>query len=606
VKNHCKKEEEDVQPRMSIFNVFTLLGGIAMFLYGMDLMGKSLEQTAGSKLQGILSKMTASPLKGLLLGCVVTAVIQSSGATTVMAVGFVNSGLMELHQAIGVIMGANVGTTVTGWLLSLSGLEGDSFLTQMLNPDAWAPILGFAGIVLYMVGKDRKRGIGKILLGFAILMTGMGIMSDAMAPLAEEAWFMDLFLSFSNPVFGVIAGAVLTAVLQSSSAAVGILQALSATGAVSFAAALPIIMGQNIGTTTTAVISSTGANKNARRTAFVHFYFNVIGTAVFLIGFYALNAMFHFAFFNQPANTFGIAIVHTAFNLITTAVLLPFNRVLERLAIMTVPDDPQEGKEQHSLLDDRLLSTPSVAVGRAMLTGGDMAEICRVALLQAMSTTRKWDDTIAKEVARKEDAVDHYEDVLGTYLVKLSAKRLSHEDQRTVNTLLHTINDFERISDHSMNLVKTAQEIRDKDIQFSHEALEDLSVLEAAVQDIVNRTVDAFQKNDCYAAGKVEPLEQVVDGLVREVKTRHIARLQAGDCTIEYGFVLDDLLTSYERIADHCSNVAVAMIEVAADKFDTHEYLNTVKHGGSAKFEQRYEKYRDRYTFAENEQPIKG
>lgn len=586
---------------MSIFNVFTLMGGIALFLYGMDLMGKSLEQTAGSKLQGILSKMTASPLKGLLLGMAVTAVIQSSGATTVMAVGFVNSGLMELHQAIGVIMGANVGTTVTGWLLSLSGLEGDSFLTRMLNPDSWSPILGFIGIALYMAGKDRKRGIGKILLGFAILMTGMGVMSDAMAPLAGEPWFMNLFLSFSNPVLGVLAGAVLTAVLQSSSAAVGILQALSATGAVTYAAAVPIIMGQNIGTTTTAVISSAGANKNAKRTAFVHLYFNVIGTVVFLCLFYGLNAVLHFAFFEQAANTFGIAIVHTVFNLTTTAILLPFNRVLEKMAILTVPDAPHEGKEKHELLDDRLLSTPSVAVNRALLTGSDMAEICRTALLQAMSTTRRWDDAIADEVRRKEDAVDHYEDVLGTYLVKLSAKRLSHEDQRTVNTLLHTINDFERISDHSVNLIKTAEEIRDKDIQFSKGALEDLSVLEAAVQDIVNRTVDSFQKGDCYAAGKVEPLEQVVDGLVREVKTRHIARLQAGDCTIEYGFVLDDLLTSYERIADHCSNIAVAMIEVAEDKFDTHEYLNSVKHGGSVKFEQRYEKYRDRYTFSEEE-----
>ena len=586
---------------MSIFNVFTLMGGIAMFLYGMDLMGKSLEQTAGSKLQGILSKMTSSPVKGLLLGCAVTAIIQSSGATTVMAVGFVNSGLMDLHQAIGVIMGANVGTTVTGWLLSLSGLEGDSFVTQMLNPNAWSPILGFIGVVLYMTGKDRRRGVGKILLGFAILMAGMNTMSGSMKPLANEPWFMELFTKFSNPLFGVVAGAVLTALLQSSSAAVGVLQVLSATGAVSFSAAVPIIMGQNIGTTTTAVISAAGANKNARRTAFVHLYFNLIGTVIFLLGFYGLNAVFHFSFFDQPANTFGIAIVHTIFNIVTTAVLLPFSRVLEKLAIMTVPDDPNEGKEHHTLLDERLLSTPSVAVGRAVLTGADMAEVCRTALLQAMSTTRKWDDTIADEVMRKEDAVDHYEDVLGTYLVKLSGKRLSHEDLRSVNTLLHTINDFERISDHSVNLIKTAEEIRDKSVQFSKEALDDLSVLEAAVQDIMNRTVDAFQHGDCYAAGKIEPLEQVVDGLVREVKTRHIARLQAGTCTIEYGFVLDDLLTSYERIADHCSNIAVAMIEVAEDKFDTHQYLNEVKHGGSAKFEQRYEKYRDRYNFENQE-----
>ena len=577
--------------------MFTLMGGIAMFLYGMDLMGKSLEQTAGSKLQGILSTMTASPLRALLLGMAVTAVIQSSGATTVMAVGFVNSGLMELHQAIGVIMGANVGTTVTGWLLSLSGLEGDSFLTQMLNPNAWSPILGFIGIWLYTFGKDRRRGVGKIMLGFAILMSGMGIMSSAMSPLADEPWFMQLFLSFKNPVLGVVAGAVLTAVLQSSSASVGILQALCSTGAVTFSAAVPIIMGQNIGTTVTALISSAGANKNAKRTAFVHLYFNLIGTVVFLLGFYGLNALIGFSFFNETANTFGIAIVHTVFNVVTTAILLPFNRALERLAIMTVPDSPTDNGEQHSLLDERLLTTPSVAVGRAMLVGGDMAEICRTALLQAMSTTRVWNDAIADEVNRKEDAVDHYEDVLGTYLVKLSAKHLSQDDNRTVNTLLHTIGDFERVSDHAVNLIKAAKEIRDKSIQFSEEALNDLSVLEAAVQDIVNRTVDAFQKNDVYAAKKIEPLEEVVDGLVREVKSRHIVRLQAGACSIEYGFVLDDLLTNYERIADHCSNIAVAMIEVSLDRFDTHEYLNGVKHGDDVKFERRYEKYRDRYTF---------
>ena len=589
----------EVYHGMSIFNVFTLLGGLAIFLYGMDLMGKALEQTAGSRLQGILSKMTSSPIRGLFLGMVVTAVIQSSSATTVMAVGFVNSGLMELHQAIGVIMGANVGTTVTSWLLSLTGLQGDSLIVELLNPDAWSPILGFIGVILYMSNdeKDRKRSIGKILLGFAILMTGMDMMSGAMKPLADAPWFAELFLKFTNPVLGVIAGALLTAVIQSSSAAVGILQALAMTGAISFSAALPIIMGQNIGTTVTALISSAGANKNAKRTAIVHLYFNVIGTVVFLCGFYLLNAIFHFSFFDQTATTFGIAIVHTIFNVVSTGVLLPFNRVLERLAIMTVPDEPTGEVEKHELLDERLLTTPSVAVSRAMLTGGDMAEICRIALLQAMSTTRKWDDDIANEVRRKEDAVDHYEDVLGTYLVKLSSKRLSAEDNRTVNTLLHTIGDFERISDHAVNLLEVSKEIREKNVQFSADALADLAVLEAAVQDIVNRTVDHFQHGDCYGAGKIEPLEQVVDSLVREVKARHIARLQAGACTIEYGFVLDDLLTTYERIADHCSNIAVAMIEVSEDKFDTHEYLNIIKSGSSAKFEERYEKYRDRYAF---------
>lgn len=533
---------------MSIFNIFVLLGGLAMFLYGMDVMGKNLEQTAGGKLQVILSKMTSSPLRGFLLGLAVTAVIQSSSATTVMVVGFVNSGLMDLYQSVGVIMGANVGTTVTSWLLSLTGLQGESFIIQMLSPDAWAPLLGFTGILLFMFGKERQKGIGQIFLGFAILMTGMDLMSSATAPLADVPWFGDLFLAFTNPVLGVLVGALLTAIIQSSSASVGILQALSiSTGAVSIAAAMPIIMGQNIGTCVTALISSAGANKNARRTAMIHLYFNIIGTTVFLCGFYALNAVFQFSFYHDQANAFNIAIIHTVFNLTTTAILLPFNKLLVKLAILTVPDDKKP--EENTLLDERLLSTPAVAINRAMLVGGDMAEVCRTALLQAMSTTRKWDDAIADEVRRKEDAVDHYEDALGTYLVQLSGRTLSKADNRTINTLLHTIGDFERISDHSVNLLEAAEEIRDKKIRFSDEALDDLAVLEAALQDIVNRTVDAFQKHDCYAAGKIEPLEEVVDGLVREVKTRHIARLQAGTCTIEYGFVLDDLLSVLPTIA---------------------------------------------------------
>ena len=533
---------------MSIFNIFVLLGGLAMFLYGMDVMGKNLEQTAGGKLQVILSKMTSSPLRGFLLGLAVTAVIQSSSATTVMVVGFVNSGLMDLYQSVGVIMGANVGTTVTSWLLSLTGLQGESFIIQMLSPDAWAPLLGFTGILLFMFGKERQKGIGQIFLGFAILMTGMDLMSSATAPLADVPWFGDLFLAFTNPVLGVLVGALLTAIIQSSSASVGILQALSiSTGAVSIAAAMPIIMGQNIGTCVTALISSAGANKNARRTAMIHLYFNIIGTTVFLCGFYALNAVFQFSFYHDQANAFNIAIIHTVFNLTTTAILLPFNKLLVKLAILTVPDDKKP--EENTLLDERLLSTPAVAINRAMLVGGDMAEVCRTALLQAMSTTRKWDDAIADEVLRKEDAVDHYEDALGTYLVQLSGRTLSKADNRTINTLLHTIGDFERISDHSVNLLEAAEEIRDKKIRFSDEALDDLAVLEAALQDIVNRTVDAFQKHDCYAAGKIEPLEEVVDGLVREVKTRHIARLQAGTCTIEYGFVLDDLLSVLPTIA---------------------------------------------------------
>ena len=386
---------------MSIFNIFVLLGGLAMFLYGMDVMGKNLEQTAGGRLQVILSKMTSSPLRGLLLGLAVTAVIQSSSATTVMVVGFVNSGLMDLYQTVGVIMGANIGTTVTAWLLSLTGLEGDSFLIQMLSPDAWAPLLGFAGIILFMAGKDKQKGVGQIFLGFAILMAGMNLMSDATAPLADAPWFSELFLAFTNPVLGVLVGAALTGIIQSSSASVGILQALAtSTGAVSLAAAMPIIMGQNIGTTVTALIASAGTNKNARRTAFIHLYFNIVGTVVFLTGFYALNAVFQFPFYHDQANAFNIAVVHTVFNVVTTAILLPFNKLLVRLAILTVPDDKQP--EQTTLLDERLLSTPAVAVDRAMLVGCDMAEVCRTSLLQAMSTTRKWDDALpGRSAARR-------------------------------------------------------------------------------------------------------------------------------------------------------------------------------------------------------------
>ena len=580
---------------MTIFNVFSLLGGLALFLFGMDIMGKALEKQAGGQLQKILSKLTDNPLKGFFLGLCVTAVIQSSSATTVMVVGFVNSGIMELHQAIGVIMGSNVGTTVTSWILSLSGLQGDSLLINLLKPTSFSPLLAFIGILLYMCKSEKKKGVGTILIGFAVLMTGMTTMSNAVLPLQNEAWFTSLFTRFSNPLLGVLVGALVTGIIQSSSASVGILQALSATGVITYGSAIPIIMGQNIGTCVTALLSSVGANKNARRAAMVHLYFNIIGVTIFLFGFYGLNAVCHFAFVNTTIEAWGIAIVHSVFNILATVILLPFATGLEKLAILTIPDSPE--KEEFALLDDRLLNTPAVAVERARAATAEMAELARVGVVQAMSLTHEWNDELAQKVRDEECRVDRYEDALGTYLVKLSGRELNHTDSQSVNTLLHTINDLERISDHSVNLLKAGQEIQEKSIHFSHEAIDDLSVLEAAVQDIVNRTVDAFQKNDCYAAGKIEPLEQVVDGLVREVKTRHIARLQAGACTIEYGFVLDDLLTNYERIADHCSNIAVAMIEVSEDRFDTHEYLNHIKNGESPSFEKRYERYRGRYTF---------
>jgi phosphate:Na+ symporter len=599
--NKRVKQSEELQ--MTVFNVFSLLGGLALFLFGMDIMGKALEKQAGGQLQKILSKLTDNPLKGFFLGLCVTAVIQSSSATTVMVVGFVNSGIMELHQAIGVIMGSNVGTTVTSWILSLSGLQGDSFLINMLKPTSFSPVLAFIGILLYMGKSEKRRGVGTILIGFAVLMTGMTAMSNAVLPLQNEAWFTNLFIRFSNPLLGVLVGAVVTGVIQSSSASVGILQALSATGVITYGSAIPIIMGQNIGTCVTALISSVGANKNARRAAMVHLYFNIIGVTLFLAVFYGANLLLDFAFVNETVTAWGIAVVHSIFNLTATAVLLPFANGLEKLAILTIPDDAE--KESFALLDERLLNTPAVAVERARAATADMAELARVGVVQAMSLTHKWDDSLAQKVREEEEKVDKYEDALGTYLVKLSSREMSHADSQSVNTLLHTISDFERISDHSVNVLSSAEEIHAKSIEFSKDAQEELQVLEGAVQDVLSRTTDAFRKGDLHLAGKVEPLETVVDELVRAIKARHVARLQTGSCSIEYGFVLEDLLTNYERVCDHCSNVAVAQIEVAQDSFDTHAYLNDLRYGNETKeseqFQRRLDRYRERYLFPDSD-----
>ena len=583
---------------MSIFNLFTLMGGLALFLYGMNLMGESLEQQAGGKLQVILSKLSDNPLKGFLLGLGVTAVIQSSSATTVMVVGFVNSGIMQLHQAVGIIMGSNVGTTVTSWLLSLTGIQGDSFWVKMLKPSSFGPILAFAGIILAMFCKSsKKKGVGNILLGFFILMTGMEFMSSSMKPLADMPWFSSLFLHFSNPILGVLAGAALTAIIQSSSASVGILQALALTGSVTYGSAIPIIMGQNIGTCVTAMISSVGASKNAKRAAFVHLYFNVIGVVLFLTSFYSLNALLHFEIIHDTVSVMGIAVIHSTFNVITTLVLLPFNRVLEKLAILTVPDGTSKDAAA-PLLDKRLLGTPAVATNRAHQCTVDMAQLAQSGLLKAMSLVHIWNDQVSDEVVEKEAQVDHYEDALGTYLVQLSGLPLTVDDNRTVNTLLYSLSDLERISDHSLNLRKSALEVRDKQVTFSHQALEDLNLVEWAVQDIVNLTVQAFANQDNNAARQVEPLEQVIDEIVHQVRSRHVERLQNGQCSITNGFILADLLTCYERVADHCSNVAVAMIEVAHDSFDTHEYLQGVKADREG-LDRMMDHYRKRYGLAQ-------
>lgn len=579
---------------MSIFNVFTLFGGLAMFLFGMDVMGKALEKQAGNKLQMILAKMTDNRVKGFALGLAVTAIIQSSSATTVMVVGFVNSGLMQLRQAIGIIMGSNVGTTVTAWLLSLSGVEGDSFLMQLLKPTGFSPILALIGIILYMFcKKERLKGIGVILLGFAILMTGMNIMSEAMSPLADMPEFQALFLKFEMPILGLLFGAALTAVLQSSSASVGILQALSLTGSITIGSALPIILGQNIGTCVTALISSIGANKAARRTAMVHLYFNVIGSLLFMAAFYGLNAVLHFPFLGAAVTPFTIAVIHTCFNVLATCVLLPFATVLEKLACFTVPERENPGKTE--MLDERLLITPAVAVRTSRNQTVNMAQTVRSNLLKAMSLTHTWDTKHAESVVETEDLIDTYEDKIGAYLMKLSEKDLNVEDTHDVNIMLHTIGDFERIGDHAYNIYDSAVEIRDKNIVFSDTAQKELAVLESVIQDILDKTLYAYENHDLQQATKIEPLEQVVDDLVRSMRDRHIRRLQSGCCSVTSGYILQDLMIDYERIADHCSNIAAAMIEVAENKYDIHEYVNTIR-DANEKFDERYAKYGRRYT----------
>ncbi len=582
---------------MDIFNLLSLLGGLAMFLFGMSVMGDGLEKCAGSKLKTILERLTSSPLKGFLLGVAVTAVIQSSSATTVMVVGFVNSGIMSLRQAVGIIMGANVGTTVTSWILSLSGIEGDSFFIQMLKPSSFSPILALIGIILYMFIKNsKKKDIGSILLGFSVLMFGMESMSGAVAPLKDIPAFTNILLLFSNPILGVLAGAVLTAVIQSSSASVGILQALSATGSITYGSAVPIILGQNIGTCATAMLSSVGANKNARRTAIVHLYFNMIGTFVFLIIFYVCKAAFDFQFVYQPINQLGIAIVHTAFNLVCTAVMLPFAGLLERLACATIKDEKDPEQDEFELLDERLMVTPPVAIARCYKLTIKMAEKANTAIDWALSLIQNFDAEKFQSVCDAESRIDTYEDRLGTYLVKLSALNLSQADSRTVSRMLHTIGDFERISDHAVDIAHAAKEMYTKEIAFSEDAQGEINVIADAVRRVLRLSIDGFAANNISAANQVEPLEQVVDHLGSVMKNRHIERLQEGECTIELGFIFSDLLTSFARVSDHCSNIAACIIELQHGSFDTHEYLNSIKNGQSQAFINAYNQFLAEYA----------
>lgn len=586
---------------MYVLKVISLLGGLALFLFGMDVMGKSLERMAGGKLQTILARMSSTVWKGFFLGLAVTAVIQSSSATTVMVVGFVNSGIMTLKQAVGVIMGSNVGTTVTAWILSLTALEGDSLLVQIFKPSTLAPLLGTVGIVLYMFTKSQKKqGIGTILLGFMGLMTGMQLMSDSMEFLKTEAWFADLMVSFSNPLLGILVGAVLTGIIQSSSASVGILQGLCSTGAVTFGTALPIILGQNIGTCATAMISTVGANRNARRTALVHLYFNVVGVILTVLVFYGIGAIHPWEFLQNSADPMQIALIHTGFNLTATAVLLPMAKLLEKLAYLTIPEET--APEKPVLLDELLLATPAVAIQRAKEIAGDMAKTSVKAMELAIGLTEKYDQTVMEQVNSLEEETDFYEDALGTYLVKLTGTNLSVHDNRTLNTLLYSISDLERIADHAVSVAKAAQEMWQKNIFFSESAQKELVVLEKAVLDVLHCTETAFVKNELHLAALVEPQEQVIDSLVKEVKSRHISRLRDGLCTMEYGFLLNELLISFERSADHCSNVAVEMLQVSEGKLEAHEYLSALKAGQlqeSAEFAEQFRKYQAEYAFPE-------
>ena len=591
---------------MYLFKLVSLLGGLALFLFGMDTMGKSQERTPGGKLQTILAKMSSNVPKGFLLGLAVTAVIQSSSATTVMVVGFVNSGIMTLQQAVGVIMGSNVGTTVTAWILSLSGLKGDSFLVQLFKPATLSPLLGTVGIILYLFTKsEKKQNIGGILLGFMALMTGMELMSSSMKFLKDEAWFAQLMVSFSNPIIGILVGAALTAIIQSSSASVGILQSMCSTGAVSFGCAIPVILGQNIGTCVTAMMGSIGANKNARRTAMVHLYFNIMGTLIFVTLFYGIGLFFPWQFLTESCNEMNIALIHTAFNVAATALLLPLNGVLVKLATLSVPDDKQEEKTE--LLDERLLGTPAVAIQRAHEIAARMAKDSAEAMRLAIGLTRNFDTDTMERVLALEDNTDRYEDALGVYLVKLSGINLSVSDNRILNTLLYTVSDIERVADHAVSVGKAALEMEEKKICFSAQAKAELEVLERAVSDILERTVNAYERFDRNLAMKVEPQEQVVDALVREVKSRHIRRLRDGLCSVEYGFVLEDLLTAFERTADHCSNVAVEILQVSEGKLEAHEYLNSLKSGElqeSAAFTERFARYKAQYAFPEEKADV--
>ncbi len=588
---------------MDIFDVLSMVGGLALFLYGMHIMGDALAKMSGGKLEKVLERLTSNKWSAVLLGAGVTAVIQSSGATTVMVVGFVNSGIMKLNQAVGIIMGANIGTTATSWLLSLSGIDGGSFFLQMLKPTSFTPILAVVGAILVVFCKsEKKHNIGTILLGFAILMYGMTAMSSAVEPLKDVPQFTQILTKFENPLLGVIAGFVLTTIMQSSSVSVGILQALCSTGAVSYALALPIIMGQNIGSCTTAMISSVGASKDAKRAAAVHFYFNVIGTVVFMLVFYISNAFVHYAFLPQAANEVGIATIHSIFNIAATIVLLPLSGFLEFLAVKTIKDDDEEEDElsKHDkvlqLLDPVFLERPGFAIMQCQKVASEMAELSMKSVGRAVGLLTAYDEEIAERIRKEEDTVDKYEDQLGTYLLRLSTKDLSKEDGHRLSLMLHSLGDIERISDLAVNILLAVEQMHKKELIFSKKAMDELAVYSKALKDILTMTVDAFEQNDRYKAALVQPLEELMDDMNKELKKRHVKRLRKGKCTIELGLSLSDISDTYERISDHCSNIATCVIQVEDDELDAHEHRKEVKEQDAKWYDEQYRAYEQKYA----------
>lgn len=587
---------------MDIFDVLSMIGGLALFLYGMHVMGDALAKMSGGKLERVLEKLTSKRIMAVLLGAGVTAVIQSSSATTVMVVGFVNSGIMKLKQAVGIIMGANIGTTATSWLLSLTGISGGNIVLELMKPSSFTPILAVVGIILLMFCKsDKKHGIGTIFLGFSVLMFGMEAMSDAVSPLADVPEFTRILTMFSNPILGMLAGLVLTAIIQSSSASVGILQALCVTGAITYSNAIPIIMGQNIGTCITAAISAIGASKDAKRAAAVHFYFNVLGTAIFMILFYSLNAILHFGFVDDIAGPAGIAVVHSVFNILATVILLPISNVLEFLATKTIRDkkgdetDAEEKDNVIQLLDPLFLEKPAFAVMQTRKVANSMAQIARDSVLEAVSLIGDYDETKAAHIVAMEDLIDKYEDALGTYLLRLSTKDLSEEDSHIVSTLLHSIGDIERISDLAVDIELSVKEMSRKELEFSKKAMEELNVYSNALNAILDMTLSAFKKNDREQAAMVQPMEELMDDLNKEVKKRHVKRLRKGKCTIELGLCLSDISDTYERISDHCSNIAVSMIQVDEDELEGHGYRKEVKENDKAWYNAKYNEFEKMY-----------